>query len=119
MVRKPRGFTLVEILITVVLLTGGVIAIATVFNQVLLASDDSENVNLALRIANAKMEEVKDTAFASLADSGPTTDATFSDFDVTVNVAEGTDPMQVDVTVDWDTQGGETSIVLTTLVADL
>ncbi len=104
---------------TILLLTGGVTAIATVLNQGLLASAGVEDVNVAVAIGNAKMEEIKNTAFGGLADSGPTADPTFSDYDVTVNVAEGTDPMQVDVTVDWDTQGGSASITLTTLAADI
>lgn len=115
---KKSGFTLLEILITLVILTVGVISLVWMFSTGMFASTDIENVDLALNIAQAKMEEVKDTAFASLADSGPTADANFSNFDVTVNVAEGDDPMQVDVTVEWDIKGGTTSVVLTTLVAD-
>ena len=73
---------------------------------------------MALNIAQAKMEEVKDTAYDDLADSGPTADSNFSDFDVTVDVAEGDDPTQVDVTVEWGVKGGTASVVLTTLAAD-
>lgn len=65
------------------------------------------------------MEDLKNTAFASLADSGPTADSNFSRFNVTVNVSEGQDPMQVAVTVRWSVKGGQNSIILTTLVANL
>ncbi len=112
------GFTLLEILITIIILTVGVIALASAFSSGLLASTDVENVDLALNIGQAKMEEIKDTAFASLVDSGPTADANFSNFNVTVDVAEGDDPMQVDITVAWNAKGGQTSITLTTLVAN-
>jgi len=113
-----HGFSLLEVLITIIIFTIGVIAIAQALSSGLFASTDIENVDLALNIAQAKMEEIKDTSFASLADSGPTTDPNFSNFNVTVNVAEGQDPMQIDTTVAWNVKGGQTSIVLTTLVAN-
>jgi hypothetical protein len=94
-----------------------VTAIIWALNSGIYATSDIENVDLALNIAQAKMEEIKNTAFGSLADSGPTADANFPRFSTTVNVAEGQNPMQVDVTVSWQVKGGQTSIILTTLVA--
>ena len=116
MIRK--GFTLLEVLIATVIFTVGVIAIIWALNSGIYATSDIENVDLALNIAQAKMEEVKNTPFASLADSGPTADANFSRFSTTVNVAEGQNPEQVDVTVNWDVKGGSTGFTLTTLIAD-
>lgn len=113
-----KGFTLLEILIAIIILTVGVIALTGAFTSGISAATDVENVDLALNIAQAKMEKIKDTAFASLTDSGPTTDANFSNFNVTVDVAEGNDPTQVDVTVAWNVKGGQTSVALTTLVTD-
>jgi len=113
-----KGFTLLEILITIIILTIGVTALASAFSSGLLSSTDVEDVDLALNIAQAKMEEIKNTAFASLTDSGPTADANFSNFNVTVDAAEGDNPMQVDVTVAWNAKGGQPSITLTTLVVD-
>ena len=113
-----KGFTLFEIIITVVIFVTGVAAIAWAFSVGLFATADVENVDLALNIAQGKMEEIKNTAFASLADSGPTPDANFLNFDVTVNVAEGQNPMQADVTVAWDVKGEQTSIKLTTLITN-
>ena len=116
---KKNGFSLIEVLITLILLTIGVVTISRAFSTGLFASTDVENIDLALNIAQAKMEEIKNTAFASLADSGPTADSNFSRFNVTVNVSEGQDPMQVAVTVSWSVKGGQNSIILTTLVANL
>ena len=113
-----NGFTLLEILITIIILTIGVIALTSAFSSGIFAATDVENVDLALNIAQAKMEEIKNTAFASLADSGPTADANFSNFNVTVDVAEGDNPMQVDATVTWNAKGGSPSVTLTTLVVD-
>lgn len=111
------GFTLLEVTLSLLLLAGGVTAIATAFNIGLLASAQVESVNLGLAIAQAKMEEIKNTAFSSIASSGPTADANFSNFNVTVAVT-GTDPKQVVTTVDWSTQGGSSSVALTTQAAN-
>ena len=117
--RRPQGFTLLEVIITVALLTLGVIALSQAFSTGMLASTDVENVDLALNIAQAKMEGLKNTAFASLASSGPTADPNFSNFNVTVSVT-GVDPKQIDVTVAWNVQGAQasTSVALTTLRAN-
>lgn len=115
---KCRGFTILEVLVTIVLLASGVIAIAWAFSTGMFAATDIENTDLAINIAQAKMEDVKNTPFGSLADSGPTPDPNFTNFNVAVNVAENTNPMQVDVTVTWQVKNQDVSITLTTLVAN-
>jgi prepilin-type N-terminal cleavage/methylation domain-containing protein len=115
---EKRGFTLLEILISLIILATGVLAIAWAFGEGIFATSDVENTERALNIAQAKMEEVKKTQFADLGDSGPTPDPDFPAFSASVNVAEGQDPMQVDVTVTWSAKGGQASLTLTTLVAN-
>lgn len=121
-IRSPNGafgFTLLEIILTVILLTVGVLALSQAFNIGMLASTDTENVDLALNIAQAKMEELRNTAFANLASNGPTADSNFSNFNVTVTVT-GLDPKQIVVSVDWNVQGtaSSTNVQLTTLRAN-
>lgn len=116
--RVQDGFSLLELMIALLIFTVGVIAIIWAFSAGMYAATDIENVDLALNIAQAKMEEIKDTSFASLADSGPAADSNFSNFNVAVNVGEGQNPMQVDVTVAWNVKGGSANITLTTLVAN-
>lgn len=118
--RQPmkKGFTLLEVLIATVIFTAGVVSIIWALNSGIYATSDIENVDLALNIAQTKMEELKNTAFGSLADSGPTADANFPRFSTIVNVAEGQNPIQVDVTVNWDVHGSSSGFTLTTLIAD-
>ncbi len=120
---KLAGFTLLEILITLIILVMGVFSVTRAFTAGIFASSDIENAHLALNIAQAEMEEIKNTPFADLADNGPVPadldlDSPFARFDVTVNVAENQDPRQIDVTVDWNTKGGKADVILTTLVTN-
>ncbi len=108
-----RGFTLLEVLGALLILVLGVTVLSESFSTGILASSDVENVDLALNIAQAKMETLKTTAFSSLANSGPTADSNFSNFNVTVAVT-GTDPKQIVVTVDWNVKGGSINAILTT-----
>jgi len=115
---RKKGFTLLEILIASIIFVIGVVSIIRAFNAGIFAFTDSENTEIALNIAEKKMEEIKNTAFASLADSGPASDADFPDFSVSVDIDEGANPMQVDVTVTQNIAGGQTSLTLTTLVSN-
>ncbi|MGB3083026.1 MAG: prepilin-type N-terminal cleavage/methylation domain-containing protein [Candidatus Omnitrophota bacterium] len=116
---RSKGFTLIEVLITIVVITVGIIALSEAFNKGQLTLSDVESVRIAMNIAQEKMEEVSNTSFGSLADSGPAADADFPDFSVEVDVAGGQNPMQVDVTVTWQARGGQASTTLTTLVSDV
>ncbi|OGX23936.1 MAG: hypothetical protein A3J51_03795 [Omnitrophica WOR_2 bacterium RIFCSPHIGHO2_02_FULL_45_21] len=113
-----KGFTLLEFMLALIIFSSGVIAIVQAFNSGFLSSEDVSNVDLALNIAQAKMEEIKNTSFSSLADSGPAADTNFSNFNLTVNVAEGQNPMRVDVTVNWNVKGGQANVALTSLVTN-
>lgn len=119
---RNHGFSLLEILITIIILTIGVIAISGAFSAGMFTSTDVENVDLALNIAQANMETIKNQNFADIdTDAEISTLVSnygFSNFTVSGDVAEGQDPMQVDVTVTWNVKGGQTSITLTTLVAN-
>ncbi|MFH1771505.1 MAG: hypothetical protein ABH872_01700 [Candidatus Omnitrophota bacterium] len=116
--KRKTGLTFLEILITLVIFSVGVISVIKAFNTALFSSRETEYIDTALNIAQAKLEEIKNTSFAGLSDSGPAADSDFSEFSVTVDIAEGDDPMRVDVVVSWNTKGGAANITLTTLVSD-
>jgi len=119
---NKQAFTLLEILISIIILTVGVSTLLWAFSTGIQTSTDVENIDLALNIAQANMETIKDQDFADVdTDAEITalvTNRGFTDFTVTGDVDEGVNPMQVDVTIEWDAKGGSPSITLTTLLVD-
>lgn len=115
--RNKEGFTLLEIILALALFSAGIIAIMRVFSSGLVSSRDVEDMSLALNIAQKKMEEIKNIPFAGIISSGPApadSTAPFSKFNATVNVT-GINPKQIEVTINWNVQGGTTGVMLTTL----
>jgi prepilin-type N-terminal cleavage/methylation domain-containing protein len=113
-----KGFTLLEVLITIAILAIGVAVVLWALGTGLFARGDIESVAKALNISQARLEEIKDTAFGNINSSGPTPDAAFPAFNTTVNASNNSNIKQVDVTVSWATRGGNTNVSLTTLVAN-
>jgi Tfp pilus assembly protein PilV len=115
---RGAGFTLLEVLIATLLITIGTLAIIRALSAGLFTSSDTQSVACALDIANAKLEEIRNTAFSNITSTPAAPDANFRDYWVSVTAATGQDPMPINVTVAWNTTGGQTSIKLTTLRAN-
>ena len=122
---QRNGFTLLEVLIATIILTVGVAAIIWAFSAGMYATTDVENVELALGIAQTKLENIYGTTggvtnevLHNVSSDGFVGDIYQNqNFQVEV-VTDDNDPEQVDVNVYWDTKGGQASIALTTLVAN-
>ncbi len=118
-----KGFTLLEILITIVLLTAGLTSILRAMSMGMAAESSltgSENDAIAKYLAQEKMEEIKDASSYANIDSFVATKAAlsgdYSNFERAVTVSG--DPKQVNVIVYWMVNSIEQSIDLVTLFAD-
>ncbi len=115
-----KGFSLIEVIITIVLLTVGVISILQMFSIGLFADAETENQTTAFYLAQEKMEEVRDASsyanIDSFAASKTALTGSFIDFSREVTVS-GT-PKQVNVIVYWNVKGAEQSVDLVSLFAD-
>lgn len=118
-----NGFTLLEVLLAVVILAGSIIAIMQAFSAGMFAAAEAENIELAIGVAQAKLENIYGTSGGtsnelphSVSAEG-FTGGVYSNQNFQVQVAADTNtPEQVVVTVSWATKGGDASIALATLV---
>lgn len=120
-----NGFTLLEVLLTVVILAGTIIAITQAFSTATFAAAEAENIELALGVAQAKLEKIHGTT-GGIADEPPHrvsaegfVGGAYSNQDYLIQVAtDNNDPERVDVTISWSTKGGNPQITLTTIMAN-
>ena len=54
-----RGFSLLEVLVGLAILTAGILAIAAVFPQTMRAHEDAELLTIAAALAQMKVEEIR------------------------------------------------------------
>ena len=117
-----QGFTLLEVLIATLLFTVGIIGIMSAFNAGIFAISDVENVNLALNLAQKKMEEITVGTYPGIASEPKAVIPDLQNLPVFEQQVDVSTPQtgfkQVKTTIYWDTKGGETSVSLTTLVTD-
>ncbi len=117
---KNAGFTLFEVLATIIIVVVGMVSVVSVFSTSTMLDVDIENKSKALLLAQEKMEEIKAadsyTGVDDFAASRAALSGDFSSFDREVIVSG--DPKQVDVIVYWNVKGDEQQVALTTLFAD-
>ncbi len=113
-----KGFTLLEILLTLVLFGTGVVGIAGLFGYALDSSLDAEYTETAVTLAQARIEEIRNIAYASIVDESRAQVPGFPLFQRQVGALETlTDLKQVTVTVYWQFKGKEVSEQLVTYVS--
>jgi len=116
-----NGVTLLELVIALVLLTIGSTSLMHVMSMGMFADSNLGQSVMAMNLANEKMEEIKNTAFASISSSSESGSSIgFSVFDsrvVTVTDTE-TDLKDVKVEVQWTPKGGQQSVAVETYIAD-
>lgn len=118
-----KGFTLVELMIAVLLLTGGIASATFMFGRSMYATTDAELLEQGVALAQERTENIRGSSFASIASEAKAAVSGWSGFsrEVAVTQPAGTnsDFKQVVVTSYWDTTAGEVSTSLTSYVANV
>lgn len=116
-----KGFALLEIMLSLLLLSVGVVSIAGLYVTALDSGLDAEQTNIAVNLAQKRMEEIYNLTYASVVSESKTAlSAPFASYSRQVTAAEIGSPAglkQVTVTVFWTIKGKEASISLVTYVS--
>jgi type IV pilus assembly protein PilV len=119
------GFTLIEIMITLVILSIGLVALAGLQVSAIKGNTFSKRMTTAVSIANQKLEQLKDTAYANVL-SESSTQITISqpnqpsmNFTRQVTVTNGplANTKTVNVTVTWSDGSNSHSVPITTIIS--
>ena len=119
-----RGFSLLEVMLALVLVSTGTVAIVELMRQAQAGETEGENVLTATLLAQRRLEELRNTAYGSLADEARASISSpsgYSRFDRAVTVTTPyANLRQVVVTVYWKAPGtaNETSLSLQTYRAN-
>ena len=120
--QNDKGFTLIEVLVATVILT---ISMLGVLEAVVMSIQQNLN-NLSrdesVRIAEQRMNELRNSSFASLATGSSTITRSFKKFTRTFNVnwtvtALSTNSFAVQVVVTWTTRGKAYSHSITSIIS--
>lgn len=115
--RKSQGFTLIEIMIAIFLLVVAMLGVISVTVMVIKGNSFSKTMTTATTLAADKMEELKNTAYASLADGTDTQESIYTrTWTVTAN-SPATGMSTLVVTVAWNWRGTGHNVVLRSIVS--
>ena len=121
-IKPERGFTLIEILVTVFIL-GVMVALFTAALEVASATRVARHEDLALKIANLEMETLRGLGYDALPASGAFSDSLLSALPSSSASTSITDfnakTKKVIVGVGWREESGNRVISLTTLVTQI
>jgi prepilin-type N-terminal cleavage/methylation domain-containing protein len=118
---SQKGFSLLEIVITIAII-GMILLLYQIFLSNLFLSRDAKNQEIALRIANNKIEELRAVGYDSLPVSGTFSDtqlSLLSQSSATMTITDfNVDTKQILVTIQWiePSSPNYKTISLTTLV---
>jgi len=113
------GFTLLEVLIAMALAAVGPVIMIGLFSTAFVSSIDPEKTNIAMNLAQGRLEEIRNLDFETEIVSEPKSEVSgFPEFQRSVTVTSPeTDLKQVTVDVYWSFKGGESTTSLVTYLS--
>lgn len=119
---SSKGFTLLEIIISLAVLVVGVISLVSMFGSGFSMAGISEQSSTAVFLAQERMEQLRNETYANIINEARSaTGFAFFDREVVISYPESpdTDIKQVTVTVYWTVKSGEGKIELVSYFVNL
>lgn len=111
-----RGFTLLEFLVAVIILSIGLLGMGTLTGSMISFNRIAFNSTKAVTLAQDKMEELKGTSYASLA-GGNDSESIFTRTWTAAADTPDNDMTTLTVTVTWTSEGDNKEVELKSIVA--
>ena len=111
-----RGFTLIEVLVAVVILSTGLSGMAALTGFMMNHNQQAGNVMTATTLAQDKMEELKNTCYPSVASSSDKDSIFTRTWNVTSD-SPATNMKTIAVTVSWNWKSKARNVILKTIIA--
>lgn len=114
-----KGFTLLEVLLAIIIITVGFTILLQAVSTGLFAGGDNENMLVAVNLAQEKMEELRNRDYSNVINETKNTVSGFSVFQrevVTSTIQTGL--KQISVNVYWFVKSDELSLNLVSYVSD-
>jgi type IV pilus assembly protein PilV len=118
LVRLQEGFTLLEIMVALVILSIGLIALAGLQISALRGNTFSKRMTTAVSIAETKLEQIKNMSYGTI-QSESTTSVTQSNINFTrqVIVTDNTTSKTVEVKVTWVNGSKSYTVPVSTIIS--
>ena len=117
--RTERGFTLIEVLVAIAIISIGVLALGANTTSIMRSNRFSANTTIAVNLAQEKLEEAKAQVTitnGNFTDTPPGPSGSIFTRTLAISDSPEVDLKQVDVTVTWMEYGVERSVALSTYV---
>jgi type IV pilus assembly protein PilV len=115
------GFTLIEIMITLVILSIGLTSLAGLQVSAIKGNTFSKRMTAAVSIANEKLEQMKDTDYANILSESSTqitrSNVSFTRQVTVTNNSPLANTKTVNVTVTWSDGSNSHSVPITTIIS--
>lgn len=70
--RKTGGFSLFEVMLVIVILVAAFLPLIQIVSKSLIISGEAKGTNMALKLAQSKLEQFKNTAYSSISNEAKT-----------------------------------------------
>lgn len=112
----PKGFTLLEVLIAIVVLSVALLGMASLTGSIIGYNQFADQVTKATTLAQDKLEELKNTSYSNITD-GSDTESIYTRTCTVASDSPAANMKTITVTVTWNWKGTAKEVVLKTIIA--